>query len=261
METLRHISTHIEKTAGTSLQEFYMRYYGSKNVYIYSSDTDTLICANRTVMKARVNVIVDKIRLLSKQLGLTSFAHSIVLNHLHNHPENHSTIAIPKNCYLIHGHFVADKFDNLISNSFRTIVFRDPLDRAISHYKYWREAKGVTNHRIDIPFDEKMTFQEFYLVPCMQNFQTTALGKLEIKDFDLVGVTEQLDRFVDKFGNMRHMRSDFLNLGLRRLNISPTISSNSQFYDDFGFIKKFKSFNQLDYYNYNLALAMNNGSS
>lgn len=66
MERVVHISTHIEKTAGTSLQEYYARYYGPKSVYIYSSDTDSLICADRLLMKARVNLIADKVRTISK---------------------------------------------------------------------------------------------------------------------------------------------------------------------------------------------------
>jgi hypothetical protein len=194
-----HINTHIEKTAGTSLQEFFTRFYGPQNAYIYSSDTDTLVRANRLIMKARTNTLVDRIRYVSKQLGLTALAHSIVINHLSNHSENHHLNQLPKNCLFIHGHFVADYFDKFGIKQFRTIILRDPLERTISHYKYWKEARGVTNHRVQIPFDERMDFRDFALLGQMCNFQTTAFGGLKIYDFDLVGVTQNIELFTDKF--------------------------------------------------------------
>jgi len=104
MERSIHVSPHIEKTAGTSLQEFYTRYYGPKNVYIYNTSDNSLICADRAIMRARVDPFIDKIRLLSKKFGLTSLAHKIVINHLSSHEDNHTLAKLPKHCLLIHGH-------------------------------------------------------------------------------------------------------------------------------------------------------------
>ena len=258
MEHFVHVSTHIEKTAGTSLQEFYTRFYGRKNVYIYSSDTDSLICADRLIMRARVNVFVDRFRLLSKQLGLTSLAHTFVLGHLSGHKNNYALDKLPNHCSIIHGHFVADKFDGVVMNPLRTVVLREPLERMLSHYKYWKEAKGITNHRISVPFDDNLSFVEFSSQECLRNFQSSAFGSLELRDFDLVGVTQHLSNFVDKFIKMYPKKMKDFKEEVKRLNTSPQSSAD---YDRFGidehFIKRFKIENEIDYSNYYHALEMN----
>jgi hypothetical protein len=257
MERFVHVSTHIEKTAGTSLQEFYTRYYGPKNVYIYSTDTDSLICADRLLMKARISPIVDKVRSLSKQLGLTSLAHTFVIGRLNNQNSDKGLPGLPANCSLIHGHFVADRFDDIVQKPYRSVVLRDPLERMISHYKYWKEVQGVTNHRIDIPFDCHMSFMDFQSVKCLQNFQSSALGSLSINDFDLVGVTQNLPDFVNKFVKRCPIQGWMTTEDLRKLNSSPRKTDYNQFGIDGNFIKKFKSQNELDYMNYDRALEMN----
>lgn len=261
MERFVHVSTHIEKTAGTSLQEFYTRYYGTRNVYIYSSDTDSLISADRLLMKARINPIADKVRLLSKQLGLTSLAHAFVIGRLNNQNSGKGLSGLPANCSLIHGHFVADRFDNIVQKPFRTVVLRDPLERMISHYKYWKEVQGVTNHRIDIPFDCHMSFDDFQSVKCLQNFQSSAFGSLNINDFDLVGVTQNLPDFVDKFVKRCPIQGRKATEVLRKLNSSPRKTDYDQFGIDDKFIRKFKRQNELDYINYNHALELNGFSA
>lgn len=257
MERFVHVSTHIEKTAGTSLQEFYARYYGPKRVYIYSSGTDSLICADRFLMRARVNLIADRLRTISKQFGLTALAHSFVINHLSNRSLGGMQKKIPTNCSVIHGHFVADSFDDVISNPFRTVILRDPLDRMLSHFKYWKEAKGVTNHRIDIPFDGKMTFNDFQSAQCLQNFQSSALGNLSIRDFDLVGVTQNLPNFISEFTRKCPIEGRAVGGELKKLNASPKRTDYAQFGIDAHFMKAFKHNNELDYFNYNCALEMN----
>lgn len=184
-------------------------------------------------------------------------AHSFVLNHLSNRTSSQLFKKIPTNCSIIHGHFVADHFDDVISNPFRTVVLRDPLDRMISHFKYWKEAKGVTNHRIDIPFDINMTFIDFQSSQCLQNFQSSALGSLSINDFDLVGVTQKLPNFVNNFVKRCPIQGRVTTEDLRKLNSSPGKTDYHQFGIDVNFIKKFKCANELDYMNYNRALEMN----
>ena len=153
--------------------------------------------------------------------------------------------------------FEADHFDALIDKPFRTVVFRDPLDRMISHYKYWKESRGVTNHRVNIPFEPETTFTKFASSKCMQNFQTAAMGSLRIEDFDVVGVTQSLQLFINRFLESNLLDRKFMDNTLLNLNISPSRINHEQLEIDQSFLRKFKNENELDYVNYNLALKMN----
>ena len=97
----------------------------------------------------------------------------------------------------ISGHFAADQFDNLIKRPhLRTIVFRDPKSRVDSHYKYFMSHFGRANQRIKMKYRPGLTYREFALSDEMSNWQTRALSSRKIEEFDVIGVTENLDSFI-----------------------------------------------------------------
>ncbi len=251
----KHISVHIEKTAGSSLEDFLVRFYGRENVLIYSANTEKVFPSGNIVMFLRFNPIVDKLK--SSKIGSASLpiAHKMALYLLKfqgGQKDSNGETILPKSWQVIHGHFKADKFDLKVANPFRTIILREPLERTMSHYKYWKKAKGVLNHRINIPYQENMHFRDYALLTEQQNFQSNSFGSVDLKDFDVVGVTEKFGDFLLDLIKKRG-RQDFVLTKIPRLNESKWSSSFKEFDIDDNFVKKFKSINELDYENWQKA--------
>jgi hypothetical protein len=246
-----HLSLHIEKTAGTSFEKFLVDFYGQRQVFLYKRDGDQLIRSDNLLDIVKLNPLVDKIRTLSGPIGVTPLAHWLVLRLLDS--QNHGGIRkLPRKWSAIHGHFDIDRFDQFTKNPFRTVILRDPLERAISHFRYWERAKGVVTHRIDVPYDSTINFRDFILLDDLQNYQSKALGGTPLECFDAVGVTENLEAFISDFVYKRkqirsqivevpHLNRSFGGVDLTDLGI------------DNEFEKRFKSLNQLDYENYQKA--------
>jgi hypothetical protein len=70
---------------------------------------------------------------------------------------------------------------------------RDPLQRTISHYHYWkRETAQQDKHPLQAKMNrEGWTLERFCLGPEMRNFYTQFLWKFPADRFNFVGITEQ----------------------------------------------------------------------
>lgn len=150
---------------------------------------------------------------------------------------------------VLHGHFVADQFDSYVSrpDAFRTVVFRHPLDRMVSHYSYWQRSGGNPTHRVPISFDAMMDFVDFCFMPKLQNYQAQAIGSLDLKDFGAVGTTEHLTSFVNQvltaFGKEKVAEQPVLKRAplqqATKLGIGDIVA-------DPGFMRSFESFHSRD---------------
>jgi len=258
----KHISTHIEKTAGSSIVKFLFDFYGRRNVMIYSADTDSLYNADNLVMLLRFSPHMDKFRNSKVGRELSPLINGAAINvlrfesQLNNHTKEN---ILSENIAAIHGHFSADRFDTLIKNTFKTVILREPLQRAASHYRYWKTARGVLNERINIPYQNNMRFEEFALLDSMQNYQSKALGTTKIEEFDIVGIAESLESFISKFVQMRGQIKNNKHSNLMHLNASTEYRSCDD-ESNLNFVKKFKSLNELDYEIWNKAKLLNNAA-
>ena len=95
----------------------------------------------------------------------------------------------------IHGHFMPVKY--LILESYWDVQFitwlRNPIDRAISHYFYWKNNYDKKNAG---PLQRKMIDEDWDLVRfvfCaeLQNFYVQYLWGFPIERFDFIGITER----------------------------------------------------------------------
>jgi hypothetical protein len=103
---------------------------------------------------------------------------------------------IPADTAAIHGHYMLSQFEDQFENPFTSVVLREPLDRMVSQYLHWCRAGGNVGWRIDIPYDKNMTFEEYAFRQEFNNFQTKLLDRKSLHEYDLVGVTQGIDRFV-----------------------------------------------------------------
>lgn len=103
---------------------------------------------------------------------------------------------LSKKAEVVIGHFaVAQLIDYLPPNkhSYRTVV-RDPLYRMWSHYCHWHAHKGDVGYRVVPQYRPDMPFEEFALLPELQNYQTQAVGN-DLGIYEYIGTTEALEQF------------------------------------------------------------------
>lgn len=249
MSAEKVVSVHIEKTAGTSLEKWFMQVFGGHNVLIYSPLTDSLLLGS-TVPATNPTVDHARTLLLNTPFVSTFYrGYHWLLKHQERRfdPEN-----LPANFEIVHGHFLANKFDEQLPDAFRTVVLREPLERVVSHYKYWKKIKGHTNHRVKIPFSKDVTFEDFAFAQEVQDYQTQALGGLDLEDFELIGVTQELGLFATSFLTLRNIRMDCPTIPI--LNKQKTTNDGEELGIDAAFKTRFKKHHERDYYNYAKAL-------
>lgn len=197
------VYTHIEKTAGTSVRDALETTVGTSDLYLYSADGKSFARAKDG--RPGTSAVLDKVVALglshpaTRPLLVAPYAalHGLATRRM----LAKSSKDVPDDASVIMGHFVADQFDEAIGERpmIRAVTIREPVSRLVSHYDDWKRLKGHHDWRVQVPYDPAMTFEDFAALPEMQNYQTKALGRLGLEDFDVVGVTENVDQSVGQF--------------------------------------------------------------
>lgn len=254
------VSVHIEKTAGTSLQEYFIRLFGADRVLQYLPLSKEL-ARNSDLRFQPTNMVVDLLKCTLNQSKIRSIFAQLYssLNSEVLNPKIFKIEDLPNLDYaVLHGHFVADQFINQVKNPLYAVILKEPLSRMFSHYTNWYRAKGQSPWRFMLDFDPSLTFEDFALLPQMQNYQVQALGAIDITAFTFVGATEKLNNYLVS-----------VNQGLKEYGVLPEDTELGFFrwlnrtprkpiYDlDLNFREKFKQFHALDYDLYEYALGKN----
>jgi hypothetical protein len=253
MQERPHLSVHIEKTAGVSLREFYQRIYGSEMVFTYYPATDTLLRTSEESFP-RTNKLINSLKLALAQTPFLPLLARFNVSRSHR-ALNHipvTELSSVGSFRVIHGHFLANRFDNILPDSFMSIVLRDPMERMASQFLHWRRTEGHALFRTIVPYDPKVIFTEFAFFAPLQNYQTAALAGKNLTDFDLVGTTEKIDLFAQTL--VRKLKINQFSLtSLLRLNTCPRDCDKNGLGITNEFTERFKVFHRVDYENYALA--------
>lgn len=249
----RHISVHIEKTAGTSLHNFYRYLYGPSRVLLFNT-RNNLLNRSSDIKASLVNPHIDRLRRLAGSmpfLQLLPLANKAYLLLVGSTTKSYGLDNLPPDFSVIHGHFLATMTDQFIPDSFKTIILRDPLERMISHYQHWKRNSGATNFRVRAPLPLDTTFEQFALLPIFTNYQSQALDGLALSEFDLVGTTNKLIIFARELARLRDGFET--EISLSTLNQSPN-KHNAYKNLDQDFLRKFRQQHELDYELYQYAI-------
>ena len=240
----KHISVHIEKTAGTSLRAFFNDLYGPEYVYTHSPTQDVFRRTSEMLFPWTYALIQPfRKRFGENRLFLVVFKlYRFIVS---RRQKLYSFDNLPADYRVLHGHFCADQFGKRVDNPMLTVVLRDPLARMISHYNHLMERKKDTDWRVHSEKLGEMTFEEFALCPEMKNYQTQAFGPYTYDDFDIVGTVEHLEDFMRKLEALVCGRSSYVG-GAKRFNESPGNYRKKYPITD-EFVKKFKDFHERDY--------------
>lgn len=245
-----HIHCHIERTAGTSLIGEFQKIYGAKNVLLYKTQREELVRLSDIPISPASPVI----SWVKTTFGGTPVLKGLYTLYIKSTEWNIGFIKwvdpnrVPENTKVISGHFGPNKFSH-IKNSFNSVVLRDPLERMVSQYFHWKRSGGP-GWRLEYPYKDE-GFAKYALWEGHNNFQTKTLDGWSLEDFDLVGVTKDLDIFIARLKDdegallkVRHANKTRRKPNFKKLGI------------DKAFIEKFKKLNEEDYKNYQLALKL-----
>lgn len=158
---------------------------------------------------------------------------------------------------IIFGHFNIDKYKNLIGkNSIHLLCFlRDPVERTISHYYYWKKlidensfplSKYNLISGIDNFFSSSANIVDFANHYYFRNFYKIYFRNYEVKDFSFIGITEEFKQSIqiinEKFSTLFYFSKE----------------NTANHHNDLKEIRKYhsdiKKANEENYHYYNLAL-------
>jgi hypothetical protein len=160
------ISLHVPKCAGTSLREALVGAYGEDLIHF---DTDDRLLDP----KSPVNV--------DRQEFLREF--------------NSKRDAILSGKRVIHGHFCMLKYHGIKAP--RVTILRDPVDRLISHYLFWKHLPPHGHSLHDKFLAEQPSLTEFARMPGLRHFYGQVLFRdLDMEIFDLIGSVERMSETI-----------------------------------------------------------------
>lgn len=156
-----------------------------------------------------------------------------------------------QNKQVVFGHFLAGKYARFTGLKFKkkpgiryAIFFRDPLQRAMSHYYFWKRT-DVGGHRVWERFvREKWSLERFLLGKEHVNFQAKFIWRFPIEQFDFIGLA---DHYQDSLEMLGYVFPIFKGLKFMTVNANTEKPIDSSYKIDPGLQQEFKRMNELDY--------------
>lgn len=221
------ISIHIPKTGGSTFQQLLQQHFAD----CYYGDYDDIVIAGINYRPRIVRSKLDRLRYCCH--------------------DKHTLIRFNVSC--IHGHFLATKYDRWFPGNRKVTWLRDPLQRAISHYKYWQRSPSPKNPVYVDLMDRGFGFQDFVKEPRLQNLQTRYLDGTDLDEYVFVGLTEEFDK---SLGLFRRILGIDLDPNVGSINMNPE-RENSATYEldqlDGALVEQFKELNREDFILYQKA--------
>ncbi|MGB6326192.1 MAG: sulfotransferase family 2 domain-containing protein [Methylocella sp.] len=94
---------------------------------------------------------------------------------------------LPTGAMAVHGHFWAKKYERT-ENAIRITFLRDPIERTISHYHFWRTTPGDGHSLHQRVLDEGMGMLDFARLPQMRGcYRDYIFRDVNMADFDFIG--------------------------------------------------------------------------
>src|SRR5882757_7421029 len=111
---------------------------------------------------------------------------------------------VPAGTACIHGHFLADAFDDLFPRRRLMTWVRHPVERVVSNYYHFLRSPDMRDDCCRHLFEERLSLRQFAELDWMRNEATRYLAGKTVEEFEFVGVAEQftasLAVFAKNFG-------------------------------------------------------------
>lgn len=106
---------------------------------------------------------------------------------------------VPSGTACIHGHFGADKYDQRYPNARLVTWLRDPVQRTISHYRFWLRQPDMANPHCVEMIEKQLSLVDFAAMKLSRNYQARHLMGKGISSFFFVGITELFEESLRVF--------------------------------------------------------------
>lgn len=111
----------------------------------------------------------------------------------------------------VHGHFLARKYDFLGPSARRITWLRDPLQRVVSHYRYWQRMPDLRNGDCRRLIEKHLSLAQFAALPKMRNVMTRFLDGKRAHEFYFIGLVEDMRGSLARFTRLTGIPGDASN--------------------------------------------------
>ncbi len=137
--------------------------------------------------------------------------------------EQARTKIVPGKIRAIHGHFIADAFDDLFPRRRLITWVRHPVERLVSNYYHYLRAPDMRDDCCRMVHERRLGLRDFADLDWMRNMSTRYLAGKPIEDFAFVGVAERFGESLEAFSRALGFRRV---LAMPRENVNPGRASD-----------------------------------
>lgn len=106
---------------------------------------------------------------------------------------------VPPGTTFIHGHFLADAFDDLFPDRRLVTWVRHPVERLVSNYHHFLRSPDMRDDCCRALHERKLSLRQFADLEWMRNETSRYLADKPVEDFDFVGITERFGASIEHF--------------------------------------------------------------
>jgi hypothetical protein len=109
---------------------------------------------------------------------------------------------VPAGTTIIHGHFTAKKYLRQFPEARLAVWLRDPVERTLSHYSYWKRNPDATNPACRRAMKDGFNLERFIALDSLRNLQSRYVDGIPLSRFAFVGITEHYERSLALFARI-----------------------------------------------------------
>ena len=160
---------------------------------------------------------------------------------------NYKKVLAERGIRVIHGHFNLDKYLGIFPEATYVTWLRDPLDRAMSQYNFFKRTLMDPPDPINnLIYEGKLPFEEWMTQPDNINLQQRFTGP-DLTKFKFVGIAEDFERSLAIFRKLAGLEQKQYDLDTTPENVNPHKPVNNTYDElDRRTRSRFIDLNQLD---------------
>jgi hypothetical protein len=129
---------------------------------------------------------------------------------------------VPAGTQIIHGHFIADSFDDLFPDRRLVTWVRHPVESVVSNYYHFMRSPDMRDDCCRAVQEQRLNLMEFADLEWMRNEATRYLANRPVDDFAFVGISDCFSESIAHFCSVFGFRDVFR---IPRANTNPMRTS------------------------------------